>query len=865
MAFKKLPAAASASKTPDQLFLDLPRRRYTGLLDHQGQMLRTYSEKAVNSTDVALQLPTGSGKTLVGLLIAEWRRRNFDERVVYVCPTRQLVNQVVEEANTKYGLEVDGFTGSAKDYEPAAKGRYVSGQRVAVTTYSSLFNTNPFFKTPDVVILDDAHAAENYVAKMWTLQVDRNSKTHTGLFAALAGVLKPVMDPYFHARLTGESSGINELGWVDKLPTPAFATIAEDVRAILDAHNADREIVFSWKSLSENLLACHFYVSAHQLLIRPIIPPTWSHAPFADAKQRIFMSATLGSGGDLERLTGRRSIQRLPIPAGWDRQGIGRRFFVFPGMSLDEKDAGALGLALMQEAGRSLVLVPSDSKENEIVGLVRATLNYPTFSADDIEMTKARFIAQDKAVAVVANRYDGIDFPGDDCRLLVIQGLPQVVNLQEKFIMSRMAAVALFNVRIQARVLQAVGRCTRGLNDYSAVIVSDGQLADYLVDRRRREHFHPELQAEIQFGIDQSREMKPQEILENFRIFTRHDTEWEEANKDILMLRDRAVQKPYAEMDELQDTVGAEVRYQEFMWQGDYVQAFEQAREVLGKLTSSELKGYRALWHYLAGSAAHLADQAAPGGYGAVAREQYSKARDAAKGVPWLVGLSRYVASPPSVAESRSAAVLRQVERIENVFVSLGLAHNRAFSKREQEILAGFSNPGTFEAAQKSLGDMLGFTTGKIEEDASPDPWWIADDKVFVFEDHAGATAEEPYIDAKKARQAASHEAWMRANVAEARDAEIVSVLVTPARKASKGAGPSLASVGYWHLDDFVRWAHAAMGALRKMRTTFTGAGDIDWRVKAAEALEAAGADAPGLFQKLQASKASDLMEVADR
>lgn len=865
MAFKKLPAPASTSKTPDQLFLDLPRRRYTGLLDHQGQMLRTYSEKAVQSPDVALQLPTGSGKTLVGLLIAEWRRRNFQEHVVYLCPTRQLVNQVVEEANNKYGLEVDGFTGSAKEYAPAAKGRYVSGQRVAVTTYSSLFNTNPFFKTPDVILLDDAHAAENYVAKMWTLQVDRSSKSHPGLFVALAAALKPVMDPYFHARLTSAATSVSELGWVDKLPTPAFAKIAEDVRAILDTHDGDPEIVFSWKSLSENLLACHFYVSANQMLIRPIIPPTWSHAPFADAGQRIFMSATLGAGGDLERLTGRRSIQRLPIPAGWDRQGIGRRFFVFPGMSLDETDAGALRLALMQEAGRSLVLVPSDSKEREVGELVRTILKYPTFSADDIEMTKAKFLGEDKAVAVVANRYDGIDFPGDDCRLLFIEGLPQTVNLQERFIMSRMAAVALFNVRIQARVLQAVGRCTRGLNDYSAVVVSDGALADYLVDRRRREHFHPELQAEIQFGIDQSRDMKPQEILENFRIFTRHDTEWEEANKDILMLRDQAVQKPYAEMDELQATVAAEVKYQEFMWQGDYVQAFEQAREILGMLNSSELKGYRALWHYLAGSAAQLADQASAGGYGAIAREQFVKARDAAKGVPWLVGLSRFVSAPPSEAESRNAAVLRQVERIENIFVSLGMAHNRAFSKRENEILTGLSDPSKFEQAQKSLGDMLGFTTGKIEEDASPDPWWIADDKVIVFEDHAGATADEPQIDAKKARQAASHEAWMRANVAAAKDSEIVSVLVTPARKASKGAGPSLASVAYWHLDEFVRWAHCAMGALRAMRSTFTGAGDIDWRVRAAEALETAGADVPGLFQKLQASKAAELMEVADK
>jgi superfamily II DNA or RNA helicase len=93
MAFKKTPRTTIAPDSPDKLFSDLPRRKYSGLLDHQGQMLRAYARDGVDLADVALQLPTGSGKTLVGLPIAEWRRRKFHERVVYLCPTRQLVNQ----------------------------------------------------------------------------------------------------------------------------------------------------------------------------------------------------------------------------------------------------------------------------------------------------------------------------------------------------------------------------------------------------------------------------------------------------------------------------------------------------------------------------------------------------------------------------------------------------------------------------------------------------------------------------------------------------------------------------------------------------------------------------------------------------
>ena len=99
MAFKKPNSKSAVPDSPDRLFIDLSRRKHASLFDHQGQVLRSYASDAINNSDVAIQLPTGSGKTLVGLLLAEWRRRKFDEKVVFLCPTRQLVNQVVEEAN----------------------------------------------------------------------------------------------------------------------------------------------------------------------------------------------------------------------------------------------------------------------------------------------------------------------------------------------------------------------------------------------------------------------------------------------------------------------------------------------------------------------------------------------------------------------------------------------------------------------------------------------------------------------------------------------------------------------------------------------------------------------------------------------
>jgi superfamily II DNA or RNA helicase len=104
MAFKIPEKSTVCPDDPESLFRDLRKKTVPGLLSHQADLLRSYLAVHMKYSDIALQLPTGSGKTLVGLLIAEWRRRKYGERVVYLCPTRQLVNQVAQQATGKYGI-----------------------------------------------------------------------------------------------------------------------------------------------------------------------------------------------------------------------------------------------------------------------------------------------------------------------------------------------------------------------------------------------------------------------------------------------------------------------------------------------------------------------------------------------------------------------------------------------------------------------------------------------------------------------------------------------------------------------------------------------------------------------------------------
>jgi len=853
MAFKKPILTTTVPDSPDMLFLDLPRRKHASLFDHQGQVLRNYVENALNHKDVAIQLPTGSGKTLVGLLLAEWRRRKYKERVVFLCPTRQLVNQVVEEANNKYGLSVEGFTGSAKYYSPEARSAYQDGNRIAVTTYNSLFNTNPFFKDADVIIIDDAHAAENYLQQLWTFSVSRTEENDQVLYKAICGVLKSVLSEQNFARLSGMWSGVEDATWVDKIPTKKLLNISNELRVAINAHlTYESSQKYSWSMLQDHIHACQVYVSSNEILIKPLIPPTWVHSAFENAKHKVYMSATLGLGGDLERLTGRTNITRLPVPAGWDKQGIGRRFFIFPEKSLNQEQIIDLRRELMTRAGRSIVLTSNNESAKELINDVDIHLEFPVFTATELEKSKSDFISSDQAVAVIANRYDGIDFPEDDCRLLFVDGLSQSTNLQERFFINKMGASLLFNDRIQTRALQAIGRCTRGLNDYSAVVITGDELSCYLTDSKKRKYFHPELQAELEFGIFQSSEANLSGILENFEIFLEHESDWEDANQSILENRALARQEEFPAMEELSQAVKYEVKWQKALWNSDFIEARDAARDVLSVLKHADLKGYRALWHYFAGSAADQAHSEGHSGFDVIARDHYLQAKKSTIAIPWLTSLSREmnIVSNEDKEDRKNLLVMQQIEQIESNLVNLGLITNTKFAAKEAYIRQGLSKPETFEMAQVELGKYLGFDADKVESEASPDPWWYKGDLVIIFEDHVDAE-ESSSLSATKARQAASHPKWLKDHDQSYKSCTILPVLVTPVTKVRDGAIPHLDGVSYWGANEFIEWSEKALNVIRELRKTFNGPGNLVWRATAAEELSKINADVLGLYEWL--------------
>ncbi len=106
-----------------------------------------------------LELPTGIGRTHIGLSMAEFRRHRFDERVLYVVRYQLLAEQAVRLAE-QYGILAHVLVG--KKFTAAAFHDYECRRAIAIMAYSRLFHANALLKDADTVILDDAHAS-NFV------------------------------------------------------------------------------------------------------------------------------------------------------------------------------------------------------------------------------------------------------------------------------------------------------------------------------------------------------------------------------------------------------------------------------------------------------------------------------------------------------------------------------------------------------------------------------------------------------------------------------------------------------------------------------------------------------------------------------
>lgn len=743
MKIKKAEPVNSSYVTPEEMFserrtLRRPEAVAGSLWGHQVDMLRAFVDKK-DKPDLALELPTGTGKTLIGLLIAEWTRLQKKERVVYACPTQQLAHQTHVAAYNE-GIDTSLLIGSHKSWDLNSKLNYEIAEKIAITTYNTIFNSSPHLLQPEMILFDDAHAGDQYIGEAYSVALNRQDD-----FDAYDKVLKavaPALDDLFLKRLRSETSDMGnprEIRMILPLRQPNLVESLYEALESLEGQYKHR-----YSMIMTGLPSCLVYVAHSRILVRPYLPPTHQNTLFSSARQRIYLSATLGEGGELERAFGRTGIERLHRPETSAELSWGRRLFVFPDL-VSDADPGELSREVVEEAGKALVLAPQKSvAEKNAKALARE--GWEVLGIDDVKESLDRFVNLEHGVCALASRYDGLDLPGQACRLVVMDGVPNRDNLQERFLQSNVRAEAALDSRVRTRFVQGTGRCTRGPEDISIVLVR-GDLLNYILRPENLLSFATELQAEIRFGRKNFENGAREDVLDLVRVFLRQEEDeiWRnEVEKEAFpSFRDEAKREsrrsPTAKY--LSDCAEEEVEAWIAATMGDWKRASQHAHEVAHLVQSggSSTKGYRAFWMYLeAAWRDQMAEDSNDDADRVAAQKLVREAEETAGAGTWVRQMAPF-------SKMERSSHLSALDRIAVNAVTTMLhspSKENRFRQRIENMAAILgeenTNPNQYEEELRELGEFLGSQSSRPDKSSDQerqgrcDAAWCWDNELWV-------------------------------------------------------------------------------------------------------------------------------------
>lgn len=503
--FNKLRTQKKKTKAiePLEIFRRLPKPPgINDLYTSQAEVLNSWFDRRTER-DVVIKLHTGGGKTLVGLLMAQSTLNETSEPVLYLAPTVQLVNQTLEKARA-LGIH-------AVPYERGQllNDDFVNSSAIMVGTYKALFNGRSKFglrgdpnpQRVGAVILDDAHAAFSVVRESFTLEV--NAEESREIYQNLADLFRKAFKDT--DRLGTFDDVVSGLEYsVLEVPYWAWHEKLDSVRELLRANAEAYGLV--WPLLRDNLHLCHALISRKSFTITPILPLVSLFPTFSESPRRIYMSATIADDSDIIRMfDADPQLVERPLTSR-SLAGISERMVLIPDLMPFEFTLQNVSQLLKWTSDHSLgsvVLASSDRSASQW-----SNVGQVAKGSQDVEsLVAALQNGTWFGPAIFANRYDGIDLPGNSCRLLVMNGLPSGTSNYELFRASSLYGGITITRMLAQRIEQGIGRGARGAGDYCVVLLVGSDLAGWIAKNANFKFLTNATRAQLEMGAEISKEV----------------------------------------------------------------------------------------------------------------------------------------------------------------------------------------------------------------------------------------------------------------------------------------------------------------------------------------------------------------------
>lgn len=738
---------------PIQIFEELPKgQRINDLYDSQATILRKWYASLRNKKDVVIGLNTGGGKTLVGLLIGLSIMRENHSGVLYLVENKQLAEQVVTQAHD-LGIPASAYKGRA-----SVDADFDNGDSILVGSYQCLFNGQSVFGlrgTGDVqrvagIIIDDAHASLGALRDAFTLSI--SAEKSNGLYQNLMAEFRSAFEDIdrqstYHDFMNGVGNGVVEIplwSWFESLDyavnqlSMAFSKSSGD-----DEFSA--ELRFKWPLLRDGLKYCQAFVSRNAFTITSLYPRIDLFPTFTEAQHRIFMSATFSDYGDMVRSYDLRDLSTDSIIAPQTVSGIGRMMILPLTKDISQSKEFATLMESTAKHHRGVIRLVPRQGTDESWPSVR--FNEPIGSdAVSIEVSKLQNRQEDTPVSFV-NRYNGIDLPGEACRVLIIRDLPAGNSDYDELMNTYLKNSAIKAERIAQRIEQGVGRGVRGSSDYCVVLLEGRELLDWLKRDKNRMHLSAGLRAQLDMGQKISEQLHgEQDFYDTLEKGMDDDERWKKFHARFLA---KKISGEGNTLSQVPFKMACCERRAFACWLNH-----ESNKAVSLLVKASESPDYDPQYRgWLLSLASRIEYEAK---HITEADELQHKANSYNRAI-------LYSPTITSVSFNYSDETRRQARAIIQVLHS---NDNRADAEEvfdtETAALTKDANHRFFESALERLGEYLGFEAGRADDNGvGPDVYWIGPNRIaFVLEAKNEKDVENPFHK-KEAGQLRTAKDWL--------------------------------------------------------------------------------------------------------
>ncbi len=466
---------------PRKIFMSLPSKipGYGYPRDVQREVWDKWF-KIRHEKNIIIKMNTGSGKTVVGLMILQSSLNENKGPAIYVVPDNYLVSQVINEANNLGILATD----NREDYN------YANSKAILVTSIHSIVNGYSVFGMQSrnknypigSIIIDDVHACINRIETQYIIRIDDDSKAYSEIIKVFSAIIKEYSPQRYIDIIELKDRRESIL-----VPFWEWQEHYNDVYRILKKYENEKEIYYKLPLVDNCLETCDCIITASSIEITPKGIDIDKITSMANAERRIYMSATLADDSVFVSGLGLEENDLCNIITPEYANDIGDRLILFPKHLNNDITDEQIKNKVEDIANKYnvAILVPSFERANFWDPDKKYTVGKETIDQ------RVRLLKNGEyhGLTVFVNRYDGIDLPKDACRMLVIDGLPPLNSINKKYQQS-IAPLNTTFVREQIqRIEQGMGRGVRSTDDECCIILMGDELSEVLTRKNGTDFF----------------------------------------------------------------------------------------------------------------------------------------------------------------------------------------------------------------------------------------------------------------------------------------------------------------------------------------------------------------------------------------